>query len=539
MSSRPAIEVRVLVCDELDPIALEDLRARGIEPEVRTGMSEDELVAAVPGVHALLVRSATKITARVLEAATELELVGRAGVGVDNVDVPVATSRGVVVMNTPTGNTVTTAELAVSLICALARHLPRANRVVRSGTWSKKGLMGTELTGKTLGVVGLGRIGSEVAKRGQGLCMRVVAHDPYLSGTGAASPVAGVDLLSLDELLEQADIVTLHVPLLDSTRGLIGAEQLARMKPGSRIVNAARGGLVDEDALLAALDSGHLAGAALDVLAKEPPGKEHPLVSRDDVIVTPHLGASSAEAQRNVAVQVAQQTADFFLEGVALNAINLPALSPSERRTLGPWASLATAAGKFLAQRTSDPIRKIELVTLGEANDCSQEHLERALLVGLLQPSMAMGVNLVNAPLLAAERGLRVLRGREEDAGNFSGLLRVRVSSKAGGETHLVAGTVFGDKPRFVRVNGVHVDLNPTGPMLVTRHHDQPGVLGAIGTALGSAGVNIRRVELGPPTASSGELASAFLTLYERPDAEVLQTLALLEPMVSVHLVEL
>ncbi len=539
MTPRQPSATRVLVCDELDPIALEELRAKGFEPEVRTGLTEDELVQTVPGVHALLVRSATKVTARVLEAADILELIGRAGVGVDNVDVPAATARGVVVMNTPTGNTVTTAELAISLICALARHLPRADRTVRAGTWSKKGLMGTELTGKTLGVIGLGRIGAEVARRGQGLCMHVVGSDPYLSGTGASSPVQGVDLVELDDLLEQADIVTLHVPLLDSTRGLIGPEQIARMKPGARIVNAARGGLIDEAALLSALESGHLAGAALDVFTEEPPTAEHPLLQRDEVIATPHLGASSKEAQRNVAVQVAQQTATFFLDGVAQNAINLPALSPAERRALAPWVQLATSVGRYLAARAEAPIAKLEISILGDATKHSADHMQRALLTGMLSQSLDIGVNLVNAPQLAEERGVRILSRSSDDAESFTGLLRVRATSKGAGESHLVAGTVFGDKPRFVRVDGVHVDLNPTGPMLVTRHHDRPGVLGAIGTALGASGVNIRRVELGPPSAMNEGLASAFLSLYERAGDEAMESIAALDPVVSVNQVEL
>ncbi len=536
--STPA-SVRVLVCDELDPIAIEELHSKGIEPLVRTGMTEDELIEALPGVHALLVRSATKITARVLEAAKDLELVGRAGVGVDNVDVPVATSRGVVVMNTPTGNTVTTAELAISLMCSLARHVPAGNRKVRGGAWSKKGLMGMEITGKTLGVIGLGRIGAEVAKRGQGLCMKVIAHDPYLSATGAASPVAEVELMGLEEVLKQADVITLHVPLHESTRNLIGAEQIAMMKPGARIINAARGGLIDEAAMINALDSGHLAGAALDVLAEEPPSKDHPLLQRDDVIVTPHLGASSKEAQVNVAVQIAQQTATFFLDGVAQNAINLPAMTTAERRELGPWSRLAKAMGRFLAQRTKEPISKIEFSMLGSAQELPQEHLERALLAGVLQQSLDRGVNLVNAPLLAKERGIRVLRGESGDAGKFGGLLRARVSCKGGSESHMVGGTVFGEMLRFVRVDGADVDLDPSGPMLITRHHDRPGVVGVIGTTLGAAHINIKRVELGPGGKPGEGLSSAFLSLYNRPPTEILKAVSDLEPVVSAQLVEL
>ncbi|MCA9000515.1 MAG: phosphoglycerate dehydrogenase [Planctomycetes bacterium] len=539
MPSRDPASVQILVCDELDPIAISELRDKGFEPTIKTGLSEDELIEALPGVHALLVRSATKVTARVLEAAKDLELVGRAGVGVDNVDVATATSQGVVVMNTPTGNTVTTAELAISLMCSLARHIPAGNRRVREGSWSKKGLMGMEITGKTLGVVGLGRIGAEVAKRAQGLCMKVVAHDPYLAATGASSPVAGVELMGLEEVLAQSDVVTLHVPLMDSTRNMIGPEQIAKMKPGARLINAARGGLVDEAALIEALDSGHLAGAAFDVLAEEPPGPNHPLVNRDDVIVTPHLGASSKEAQVNVAVQVAQQTATFFLDGVAQNAINLPALTATERRALGPWSLLAKSMGHFLAQRTKEPISKIEFTVLGTAQLHSQEHLERSLLCGVLKQSLDKGVNLVNAPLLAAHRGIRILRGESGDVTKYGGLLRARVSCKGGTESHMVAGTVFGEMLRFVRVDGADVDIDPHGSMLITRHHDRPGVVGAIGTTLGSAHINIKRVELGPASTSSEGLASAFLSLYDRPALEILEAIAMLEPVVSADLVDL
>ena len=369
--------------------------------------------------------------------------------------------------------------------------------------------------------------------------MQVVASDPYLSGTGAASPVPGVELLDLDALLERSDFVSLHVPLVDSTRGMLGREQLAKMKPGARVINAARGGLIDEEALHQALQSGHLKGAALDVFADEPPTADHPLLALDNVVATPHLGASSHEAQRNVAVQVAEQTAAFFLDGVAQNAINLPALAPSQRRALGPWVQLATAIGRYLAARTDGPIAKLEISTHGEANEHSREHLERALLTGLLDQSLDIGVNLVNAPRLAKERGIRILRAESTEAKSFAGLLRARASTKGAGESHLVAGTVFGDRPRFVRVDGVHVDLAPSGPMLVTRHHDQPGVLGAIGTVLGSAGANIRRVELGPPRDSSAGLASAFLSLYEQPTQEVLAQVFDLDPVVSVHLVNL
>ena len=550
-------QCRVLFCDDLHPVAGEVLHARGFEPEVRTGMDEDELAAAVPGVHALVVRSATKVTRRVLEAADVLEVVGRAGVGVDNVDVAAATERGVVVMNTPTGNTTTTGELAIAMLVALARHLPCADRRTRAGTWERGGLMGTEITGKTLGVIGLGRIGSVVAERAQGLRMEVVAHDPYLQkryqqrpylqGIGAGTPLQGVELCELDDLLARSDFVTLHVPLTDATRNMLSRERIALMKPGARLVNCARGGIVDEPALAEALDEGRLAGAALDVLAEEPPPSEHPLVGRDDVILTPHLGASSEEAQRNVARQVAEQIADYFTEGVAHNAVNAPALPAHQRRELAPYLRIAERMGSYLAQRMEEPIRKVEFTVAGEIarragggqKESVKEALKLAFLVAVLRQSLDVGVNFVNAPVLAQQRGIRVLEGESEDAMNFQSLLKARTSSKGNAESHVVCGTVFGDTARFVRVDDMHVDLAPEGHMLVTRHDDQPGVLGAIGTLLGQAGVNIRRVELGPPSASNAGFASAFLTLYDPPPAEVVRAIRALEPIETVHLIEL
>lgn len=531
-------QTRILICDDIDPRALEILRARGFEPEVRTGMDEEALLGTLDGVHALVVRSATRITRRVIEAADALQVVGRAGVGVDNVDCDAATARGIVVMNTPTGNSTTTAELAIALLCSIARHIPRADRVTRSGSWSKKGLMGTELTGKTLGVVGLGRIGRIVAARAQGLAMEVVASDPFLSRTGVESPVRGVELVEIEDLLARADFVTLHVPLMDGTRNLLSRERLALMKPGARLVNAARGGLVDEAALADALESGHLAGAALDVLAEEPPSPEHPLLGREDVILTPHLGASSHEAQLAVAVDIAEQIAAFFTEGVARNAVNAPALSAATLREIGPYLELAERMGSFLAQRLGEPIRKIEFTLAGDVVAKEQGTLSLALLAAVLRQSME-NVNYVNAPLLAQERGIRLLESRDGDPQAFSSYLKARASGKGGAPSHVVGGTVFGRTPRFVRIDGMHVDLAPEGIVLVTRHHDRPGVLGTLGTLLGRHGVNIRRLELGPASDASDGLASAFLTLDDEPAPSVLDEIRAVGPIESVRVVHL
>ena len=535
---------RVLICDELSPAALAAFSEAGIEPEIQTGLDESQLVSAVPGVHALIVRSATKITRKVIEAADTLRVVGRAGTGVDNVDCAAATERGVVVMNTPTGNTTTTAELAVSLLCAIARHIPRADRTVRSGTWKKKGLLGTELTGKTVGIIGMGRIGRTVASRVQGLRMEAIGHDPYLQGTSC--PVDGdadVPLLPLEELLSRSDFVTLHIPRTDSTANLLNAERIALMRPGARLINAARGGLVDEQALAEALDSGRLAGAALDVLAEEPPGADNPLVGREDVILTPHLGASSHEAQHKVAVGIARQISQFLIEGVADNAVNAPALPAETRRRIAPYVMLLERMGSFLAQHLGEPARKLELTLAGEIAAEDTGPLESALLTGLLRESLAGPVNFVNAPHIARERGLRVLHDCAGECHGYQSLVKVRASARGGEPSVLVTGTVFGTNPRFVRIDDLHLDLNPRGLLLLTRHSDSPGVLGTIGTLLGEGGVNIRRVELGTPAQDTIQAAAThaagFFSLDNEPAPETLAAITALAPIESVRLVRL
>ena len=529
---------RILICDAVAPEALEELRARGFAPEVRTGLSEDALDAAVAEVEALVVRSATKITRRVLAAAPRLTVVGRAGVGVDNVDLDAATEHGVLVMNTPEGNTVTTAELALALLFALSRHVPRADRAVRAGDWKQRGkLLGSELTGKTLGVVGLGRIGRAVAERALGLQMQVVAHDPFVATD--RSPVEGVELTALDELLARADFVTLHVPLSDATRHLIDARALALMKPGARLVNAARGGLVDEQALAAALAAGHLRGAALDVLEREPPPADHPLLAREDVVLTPHLGASSDEAQRNVAVDIARQIADYLADGVAVNAVNAPATSKQTLRAIAPYVLLAEKMGSFLAQRAGAPLQTVELSLRGEVARADTSHVKLALLVGILRHGSEGPVNFVSAPRLARERGLRLLETSDDDPGVLHSAVAARGECRGGGPGCYVEGTVLGREPRFVRIDDTHLDLIPQGPLLITEHDDQPGVVGLLGTLLGRHGVNIRRIELGPPEQGNAGLARGFLTLYDRPSAACLAELEQLAPVRSVQLVQL
>ncbi|MFT7668198.1 MAG: D-3-phosphoglycerate dehydrogenase [Planctomycetota bacterium] len=531
-------EARILICDELAAAAIEDFRKRGFEPEIALGLSEDELVEKIIGFHAAIVRSATKITKRVLEAADELRVVGRAGVGVDNVDCETATKLGIVVMNTPTGNTTTTGELAVALICSLARHVATGNRRVRAGTWSKKGLLGTELTGKRIGVVGLGRIGRVVADRCLGLHMEVVAHDPYLQGLGKKSPIDGVELIDLDELIQSSDFITLHVPLLDSTRNLLSRERLESTRPGVRIINAARGGLIDEEALADLLDSGHIAGAALDVLAQEPPAADHPLVNRENVLITPHLGASSHEAQFNVAVDIARQIGDFLAEGVAHNAVNAPAVSATTLKQIAPYVLLAEKIGSFLAQSMDEPIRKLEVTLSGQAVGEGKGYLPLSILVGSLRRTVA-GVNYVNAPLIAKDNGIRLLEGSDEESYAFQDLIKVRASSRGGEMSHVVCGTVFGSNPRLVRVDDLHLDLDPTGCILITTHNDQPGVIGDVGTILGEAGVNIRRMELGSGEQRNQDRAMGFLSLDCVPDSGTMTTINDLKAIEHTRLIEL
>ncbi len=549
MSPDPA---RILIADPLDESARAIFARHGLAFIERPGLDQAALCALLretPSLEAIVVRSATRITRAVLEAAPSLRVVGRAGVGVDNVDCDAATERGVVVMNAPEGNTTTTAELAIALMLALARNVATAAARTRAGQWSKKGLLGTELTGKTLGVVGLGRIGRVVAARGLGLAMDVIAHDPFLDLSEPA-PVRGVELVGLDDLLARADVVTLHVPLTDATRNLLSRERLAAMKPGARLVNAARGGIVDEAALCDALAAGQLAGAALDVMAEEPPAPDHPLLWRDDVIVTPHLGASSHEAQANVAYDIATQVADFLERGIPRNAVNAPQVDAATFAELAPYVRLAEKMGRFLAhQAASETLGRplqVELVLAGAIASKDASHVRLALCCGALAALGVEGVNFVNAPRLAQARGLHILEERADDAGSWTSLIKARVANSSSDLPTAVWGTVFGREPRFVRLDGVWVDLAPQGPLLVTRHADEPGVVGRIGTRLGELGLNIRRIELGPPHPGSEDaartesgLATGFFTLDGDPAPEVVEAIAELPGMRSVRLVRL
>jgi D-3-phosphoglycerate dehydrogenase len=530
----------VVLCDDLDPQAVARLEQRGVAGTGYTGLDENGLVAAAAEADALVVRSASKITRRVLESGARLKAVGRAGIGVDNIDTAAATERGVVVMNTPGGNTLSTAELALSLCLALARNLVTADGRTRAGTWNKQGLMGTEITGKRLGVVGLGRVGRLLAERALGIGMQVSAYDPHLEASGLrASGLEDIQLVALDKLLVDADFISLHVPLVDATRGLIGAEQLATMKSTAYLVNTSRGGVVDEVALAHALEQGQLAGAALDVLEQEPPAADHPLIGHPKVLLTPHLGASSKEAQARVALMVAEQLADFLLDGVIKHAVNLPPLPNRPASETAGALDLTERMGRFAAQALGAPVGKVELTANGPLVELGSELLALSTQVGLLKPSMDTAVNFVNAPLLAKERGWRVLTAEESDSVYQGGHLDLRVESKDGNDSITLRGALFGDSPRIVRVRGVHVDLEPAGPHLLTAHVDQPGVLGKIGTVLGAHGINLRRVDLGSSAQHPEGLASAYLALDREPDAECLKALREIEPVRQVQSIRL
>ncbi|MGF1611062.1 MAG: phosphoglycerate dehydrogenase [Kiloniellales bacterium] len=507
---------RVLIADKMGPQAAEAMRSRGLEADDPGGLSAPELLARVGDYDGLIVRSASKVTAEVLAAATRLRVVGRAGIGVDNIDVPAATQRGVVVMNAPAGNAITTAEHAIALLFALARQIPAADRSTQSGKWEKARFMGVELSNKTLGVIGCGNIGAIVADRALGLKMRVISYDPFLTPERAES--LGVEKVDLDELLARSDFITLHVPLTDQTRDMIDAEALAKCKRGVRIINCARGGLVVEADLRAAIERGQVAGAALDVFSQEP-AKENPLFGLEQVIATPHLGASTNEAQEKVALQIAEQVADYLLTGAVSNALNLPSLTAEEARNLRPYMTLAEQLGSFAGQLTRTGLEGVTLEYEGEVATLNCRPLTQAALTGLLRP-MLDAVNMVNAPTIARERNIDVSEVKHDRDCDYQSLIRLTVRTER--QTRSVAGTLFGhSKPRFVEVKGIPIEAELGAHMLYITNEDKPGLIGALGTLLGDAGVNIATFHLG--RAAPGEDAIALIELDEAIPPQVLE----------------
>ncbi|WP_423606351.1 phosphoglycerate dehydrogenase [Sphingomonas sp. MS122] len=483
---------KVLISDKMDPKAAQIFRERGVEVDEITGKTPEELKAIIGQYDGLAIRSATKATKEIIDAATNLKVIGRAGIGVDNVDIPYASSKGVVVMNTPFGNSITTAEHAIALMFALARQLPEADLSTQQGKWEKNRFMGVELTGKTLGLIGAGNIGSIVADRAHGLRMKVVAYDPFLSPERAVE--MGVEKVELEQLLARADFITLHTPLTDQTRNILSKENLAKTKKGVRIINCARGGLIDEAALKELLDSGHIGGAALDVFVTEP-AKEHPLFNTPNFVATPHLGASTSEAQVNVAIQVAEQMADYLVNGGVTNALNMPSLTAEEAPRVKPYMELAEKLGSLVGQLAHGNIPRISIHSEGAATEVNQKPIVSAVLAGFLR-TQTDTVNMVNAPFLAKERGIEVREVKTEKEGDYHTLIRVSVKTDAGERS--VAGTLFGNKaPRLVELFGIMVEADLDGHMLYVVNEDAPGFIGRIGTTLGDAGVNIGTFHLG------------------------------------------
>ena len=483
---------KVLISDKMSPKAAEIFRTRGIEVDEITGKTPEELKAIIGDYDGLAIRSSTKVTPEILEAADNLKVIGRAGIGVDNVDIPAASSKGVVVMNTPFGNSITTAEHAIAMMFALARQLPEADASTQAGKWEKSKFMGVELTSKTLGLIGAGNIGSIVADRALGLKMKVVAFDPFLTPDRALE--MGVEKVELDQLLDRADFITLHTPLTDQTRGILSKEALAKTKKGVRIINCARGGLIDEAALKEALESGQVAGAALDVFAEEP-AKDNPLFGTPGLVCTPHLGASTDEAQVNVAIQVAEQLSDFLLSGGVTNALNMPSLSAEEAPRVRPYMALAEKLGSLIGQLEGDAITGVAVEVEGQAAQLNPKPITAAVLAGLMRV-YSDTVNMVNAPFLAKERGLDVREVRHDREGDYQTLVRVTVTTANGDRS--VAGTLFGHaQPRLVELFGIKVEADLGGTMLYIVNQDAPGFIGRLGSTLGEANVNIGTFHLG------------------------------------------
>ena len=511
---------KVLISDKLSDAAVQIFRDRGIDvdfmPEL--GKDKEKLAEIIGNYDGLAIRSATKVTPTILEKATNLKVIGRAGIGTDNIDKDAASKKGVIVMNTPFGNMITTAEHAIAMMFSVARQIPEASASTHAGKWEKSKFMGVELTSKVLGVIGIGNIGGIVADRARGLKMKVVAFDPTLSEEKIAEK--GAEKVELDELLARADFITLHTPLLDSTRNILSKENLAKTKKGVRIINCARGGLVDEAALAEALQSGHVAGAAFDVFSEEP-AKENPLFNLPNVVCTPHLGAATTEAQENVALQVADQMSNYLLTGAVENALNMPSVTAEEAKIMGPWLKLAGHLGSFAGQLTDEPIKAINILYDGSVSEMNLAALNSAVVAGIMK-KMNADVNMVSAPVLAKERGVQISTTNQDKSGAFEGYIKVTVVTDL--RERAVAGTVFSDgKPRFIQIKGINIDAEIGANMLYTTNEDVPGIIGLLGNTMGKNGVNIANFTLGRSTV--GGEAIALLYIDEPIHADVLGAL--------------
>jgi D-3-phosphoglycerate dehydrogenase / 2-oxoglutarate reductase len=495
---------RVLISDALSPAAVQIFKDRGVEVEFqpKLGADKDKLAELVGDFDGLAIRSATKVTPKILEKAKNLKVIGRAGIGVDNVDIPAATAKGIIVMNTPFGNSITTAEHAITLMLALARQIPQADASTQAGKWEKNRFMGVEITGKTLGVIGAGNIGSIVVDRALGLRMRVIAYDPFLSPERAAD--IGVHKVELEELFRRADFITLHTPLTDKTRNIIDASAFAGMKKGVRIINCARGGLVDEAALREALDSGHVAGAAFDVFTEEP-ATANPLFNHPNVVCTPHLGAATTEAQENVALQVAEQMSDYLLQGAITNAVNFPSITAEEAPKLKPFITLAEKLGSFAGQLTETGLKKVQIAYEGHVAQMNVKAMTSAALAGLMRPMLG-DVNVVSAPVLAKERNMIVEEMTREGHCDYESLITVTLETERGPRG--VSGTVFADgRPRIVNIKGIRMDAEFGPSMIYITNLDKPGFIGKFSGTLGDAGINIATFHVGRDTAGGNAIA--------------------------------
>ena len=525
--------MKVLISDNLSPVGVEILKKAGLEVDARSKTAQEEIEKIIGEYDALIIRSATKVTAVLLEKATKLKVVGRAGSGLDNVDIPAATKKGVVVMNTPGGNTVTTAEHTVGMIFASARMIPQAYASLKAGKWEKKKFEGVELYDKTLGIIGLGAIGGVVANRAIGLGMKVLAYDPFISIEKAAS--LGIELADLPAIYRRSDFITIHTPKTKETANLINRNTIAQMKDSVRIINCARGGIVNEQDLYDALKSGKVAAAAFDVFEKEPP-ESHPLLTLDNFIATPHLGASTLEAQENVAVAVAEQVVDYLVAGTVRNAVNVPSVPADQLPTLSPYINLAERMGLFVGQLTEGGLTQVTVEYSGEVANLKQEPITLAALKGLLTPTLQENVNYVNAPLIAKDRGIDVKVSKSTGTAEYTSLVTLRI--RAGGRDLSASGTLNSRKePRIIQVDNFPMETVPDGAMLVLMNNDKPGVIGGIGMILGQNGVNIARMQFGRET--QGGLAMSVVSVDNVVSDDLMAKIKKLPNVLSVKLIKI
>jgi D-3-phosphoglycerate dehydrogenase len=516
----------------MSPQAEAVFKEHGIDVDVKTGLSPEELQEIIPEYDGLAIRSASKATEEIINAATNLKVIGRAGIGVDNVDIPAASQKGIIVMNTPFGNTVTTAEHAISLMVSAARNIPQATASMKAEKWEKSKFAGVEVYQKTLGIIGTGNIGALVIERAHGLKMRVVAYDPFISQERADD--LGVELVELEDLYKRADFITIHTPLTSATKHLVNDDAFDKMKEGAILVNASRGGVVDEDALDRALEQGKIRGAALDVFEEEPV-KGHPLLRHDNFICTPHLGASTEEAQVNVAVQVAEQIADYLNKGIIQNAVNIPSVEEEEMPLLQPYLNLGERLGSILGQLAQGGLKKVDIEYAGEVSGLNQKPITTTILKGILDPILPDSVNLVNAPLLAEQRDIKVSETTRKQAEEFTSMVRVTLSTEKRSWT--IDGTLVHGTPRVVELNGVELELVPDGRLIYMANRDEPGLIGRIGTVLGEAGINIGGFMLGREAPK--EQAISFISVDQPVPPEVMQKIGGEESILEVREVNL